>query len=96
MTYIFMIAGKGSRLQPLTLACPKSMYMLDENTTVFQRMVNLIRRYDSDQTIGADVMLSFLGDFRFVTMFLRNFKHQSLCFGTDMCAAGENAGNSCR
>ena len=53
MTYIFMIAGKGSRLQPLTLACPKSMYMLDENTTVFQRMVNLIRRYDSDARIVA-------------------------------------------
>ncbi len=53
MTYIFMIAGKGSRLQPLTLLSPKSMYMLDEHTSVFQRMVMLIRRYDPEATIVA-------------------------------------------
>ena len=47
MKYIFLVAGKGTRLQPLTLKHPKSMYMLDENVTLLQRMVNLIRTYDS-------------------------------------------------
>ncbi len=30
MKYIFMVAGKGTRLQPLTLKHPKSMYKLDD------------------------------------------------------------------
>lgn len=70
------------------LLCQHGFHIPDH---IQEEGVAQIRRYDSDQTIGADVMLSFLVDFRFVTMFLRNFKHQSLCFGTDMCASGKNA-----
>lgn len=46
MKYIFLVAGKGTRLNPLTLKHPKSMYKLDANTTVLQRMISLIRKYD--------------------------------------------------
>jgi len=51
MKYIFMVAGKGTRLHPLTLKHPKSMYKLDENTTLLQRMVQLIKKYDKDADI---------------------------------------------
>ncbi|MBR6069772.1 MAG: hypothetical protein IKP78_04185 [Ruminococcus sp.] len=53
MKYIFMVAGKGSRLQPLTFKHPKSMYKLDENTTLLQRMVGLIKKHDAE----ADIVL---------------------------------------
>lgn len=46
MTYIILAAGKGENLQPLTLKTPKSLYKLDRDTTVLQRMVRLIRKYD--------------------------------------------------
>ena len=39
MKYIFLVAGKGTRLYPLTLKHPKSMYKLDENVTILYRMV---------------------------------------------------------
>ena len=48
-----MVAGKGTRLQPLTLKHPKSMYKLDENTTLLQRMVGLIKKHDAE----ADVVI---------------------------------------
>ena len=51
MKYIFMVAGKGTRLQPLTLKHPKSMYKLDENTTLLQRMVMLIKKHDEEADI---------------------------------------------
>lgn len=51
MKYIFLVAGKGSRLQPLTLSHPKSMFKLDSNTTLIQRMVRLINIYDRDADI---------------------------------------------
>ena len=51
MKYIFMVAGKGTRLHPLTLMHPKSMYKLDDNTTLLQRMVRLIRKHDSKADI---------------------------------------------
>ncbi len=51
MKYIFLVAGKGSRLQPLTLKHPKSLYKLDEDTTLLQRMVALIRKHDNDADI---------------------------------------------
>ena len=44
MRYIFLVAGKGTRLQPLTLKHPKSMFKLDKDTTLIQRMVGLIRK----------------------------------------------------
>lgn len=46
-----MVAGKGTRLQPLTLKHPKSMYKLDENTTLLQRMVSVIKRHDKNADI---------------------------------------------
>lgn len=51
MKYIFLVAGKGSRLHPLTLDNPKSMFRLDQNTTLIARMVNLIRTYDEEADI---------------------------------------------
>lgn len=51
MKYIMMVAGKGSRLRPLTLKHPKSMYMLDQETTLLQRMVNVIREIDKEADI---------------------------------------------
>ena len=46
MTYIILAAGKGTNLQPLTLNTPKSLYKLDRKSTVLQRMVRMIRRFD--------------------------------------------------
>lgn len=51
MKYIFLVAGKGSRLQPLTLNHPKSMFRLDSHTTLIQRMVRLVRKYDKSADI---------------------------------------------
>lgn len=51
MTYIILSAGKGVKLQPLTLNHPKSLYKLDDNTTILQRLVRMIRKYDSDAEI---------------------------------------------
>lgn len=48
MTYIFLAAGKGSRLHPLTLETPKSMYKLDKHTSVLQRMIHIIRECDKE------------------------------------------------
>lgn len=53
MTYIILVAGKGSRLHPLTLQTPKTLYKLDKNTTVLQRMVSLIRKHDPEAAIVA-------------------------------------------
>ena len=46
MTYIILAAGKGTSLQPLTLKNPKSLYKLDRYSTVLQRLVRRIRKYD--------------------------------------------------
>lgn len=51
MRYIFLVAGKGSRLRPLTLSHPKSMFKLDNNTTLIQRMVKLIKKLDPEADI---------------------------------------------
>ena len=51
MKYIFLVAGKGTRLHPLTLKHPKSMYKLDEDTTLLQRMVALIKKHDTESDI---------------------------------------------
>ena len=51
MTYIILAAGKGTNLQPLTLKTPKSLYKLDRHSTVLQRMVRSIRKFDSTAEI---------------------------------------------
>ena len=51
MTYIILAAGTGSTLQPLTLKYPKTSYKLDENTTILQRMVRSIRKFDRNAEI---------------------------------------------
>lgn len=51
MTYIVLAAGKGTSLQPLTLKTPKSLYKLDRHSTVLQRMVRSIRKYDNKAEI---------------------------------------------
>lgn len=53
MTYIFLVAGKGVRLHPLTLNYPKTLYCLHDNDTVLQRMVKLIKKHDS----GAEIVI---------------------------------------
>ena len=51
MTYIILSAGKGVNLQPLTLNHPKSLYKLDDKTTILQRIVRKIRKYDLEAEI---------------------------------------------
>ncbi|MBO6249587.1 MAG: hypothetical protein J6N54_12315 [Bacteroidales bacterium] len=51
MTYIILSAGKGAKLQPLTLNHPKSLYKLDNETTVLQRLARGLRVYDADAEI---------------------------------------------
>lgn len=53
MTYIVLVAGQGKNLQPLTLSHPKTLYKLDGKTTVLQRLVRLIRKYDK----GAEIVV---------------------------------------
>lgn len=58
MKYIFLMAGKGSRLHPLTLSYPKSLYKLDKDTSILKRMVSLIKKYDTKADII--VVLGFM------------------------------------
>lgn len=51
MKYIFLVAGKGSRLNPLTSDMPKSMFKLGPDTTLIARMVKLIRHHDKNADI---------------------------------------------
>jgi choline kinase len=51
MTYIILSAGKGTKLQPLTLNHPKSLYKLDDKTTILQRLVRMTRKYDAEAEI---------------------------------------------
>lgn len=51
MTYIILAAGKGTNLQPLTLKTPKSLYRLNNDVTVLQKMTRNIRTYDSNAEI---------------------------------------------
>ena len=60
MNYIFLVAGRGARLHPLTLKYPKSLYKLDRDTTVLKRMVNLIKKYDVEANII--VVTGFMSD----------------------------------
>lgn len=59
-TYIILAAGKGKNLQPLTLKYPKTSFRLDEHTTVLQRMVRSIRKYDKNAEIV--VVIGYLSE----------------------------------
>ena len=51
MTFIILVAGQGTRLHPLSLHCPKTLYKLAKDTTVLQRMVRSIRKHSVDAEI---------------------------------------------
>jgi choline kinase len=51
MTYVILSAGKGVKLHPLTLNHPKSLYKLDDKTTILQRLVRMIRKFDEEAEI---------------------------------------------
>lgn len=46
MTYIILAAGAGTRLHPITLRHPKTLFSLDRSTTILGRMTGLIRELD--------------------------------------------------
>lgn len=51
MKYILLVAGKGSRLNPITISYPKSLFALDRKTTVIERLISQIHRFDKDADI---------------------------------------------
>ena len=73
MTYIILVAGQGAKLQPLTLKHPKSLYKLDSETTVLQRMVRKIRKFDPDAEII--VVVGFMYKHIQDEMLLENVKY---------------------
>ena len=46
MVYIILAAGTGSRLHPITLKHPKTLFSLDDQTTILQRMIGLLKELD--------------------------------------------------
>ncbi len=54
MDYILLAAGMGTRLHPLTLDCPKSMHIIDEERgeTIIQRIVRQIILFDPEACIN--------------------------------------------
>ena len=46
MVYLILAAGTGSRLHPITLKHPKTLFSLDSRTTILKRMVSLIQKLD--------------------------------------------------
>lgn len=46
MTYIILAAGAGTRLHPITLKHPKTLFSLDCSTTILGRMTTLLRDLD--------------------------------------------------
>ena len=51
MTYIFLVAGKGTRMRPLTQNFSKSLFKLDKDITVLEKMVALMRKHDNNARI---------------------------------------------
>lgn len=60
MNYFILVAGKGTRLNPLTYNYPKSLYRLDDDKTVLQYMVDLIK--DSDKEAKIYIVIGFLAE----------------------------------
>lgn len=71
MTYIILAAGQGTNLQPLTIKTPKSLYKLDRQSTVLQRMVRKIRKFDRQAEIV--VVAGFMYDY-----VLREVEHENV------------------
>ena len=46
MTYIILAAGEGTRLNPITLRHPKTLFSLDQSETILSRMVGLLHHLD--------------------------------------------------
>lgn len=51
MTYIFLVAGKGTRMSPLTKNYPKTLFKLEKDVTIIGHMINMIKRYDKNARI---------------------------------------------
>jgi L-glutamine-phosphate cytidylyltransferase len=51
MNYIILAAGIGSRLHPFSKNIPKCMFQIGHGETVIQRIVRLIKKYDSSFAI---------------------------------------------
>lgn len=51
MKYFFLVAGRGTRMQPLTTNYPKTLFKLDKDTTIISRMIEMIRKYDENPKI---------------------------------------------
>lgn len=51
MTYIFLVAGKGTRMSPLTKNYPKTLFKLEKNTTILGQMIKMIKKYDGNSRI---------------------------------------------
>jgi len=60
MNYIILVAGKGTRLSPLTYNYPKSLYKLGNNKTVLKYLVDLIK--DIDNKANIVIVTGFLAD----------------------------------
>lgn len=51
MKYIILAAGRGTRLSPLTIHNAKSLLKLDENITLIERTLQMIRNNDNEADI---------------------------------------------
>jgi len=51
MNYIILAAGEGKRMHPFTKNYPKCLIYIGNGERVIQRMVRMIRKYDSDANI---------------------------------------------
>ena len=51
MTYIILVAGKGTRLMPLTLDHSKALFRLDGHITLIERTIKLIQEYDEQAKV---------------------------------------------
>lgn len=51
MNYIFLVAGRGTRMRPLTTNYPKTLFKLNKHTTIISRMIEMIKLYDNQANI---------------------------------------------
>ncbi len=51
MTYIFLVAGKGTRMSPLTKNYPKTLFKLEKDVTILNNMVEMIKKNDAQARI---------------------------------------------